>query len=117
MLFTAPSAWAVIARPGSGLVGDEWFSYNENDPIAHNPQALMQRRMAAEQIRPRQKMSSTFPKFGKVRSIAILVNFTDVQFTIPNAKEAFYAMLNESGYSDNKGTGSARDYFIASLTW
>ncbi len=114
MLFTAPSAWAVIARPGSGLVGDEWFSYNENDPIAHNPQALMQRRMAAEQIRPRQKMSSTFPKFGKVRSIAILVNFTDVQFTIPNAKEAFYAMLNESGYSDNKGTGSARDYFIAS---
>ena len=112
LLLAVMSAHAIVAKPGSGLVGDEWFSYNENDPIARDTAALRQRLRAAEQIRPRQMMSSTFPKMGKVRSLAILVNFTDVQFTTPNAKEAFHAMLNDPGYSENKGTGSARDYFI-----
>ena len=42
----------------------------------------------------------------------ILVNFSDVSFSIENPREEFYALLNEEGYSKNRGTGSARDYFL-----
>lgn len=58
-------------------------------------------------------VQATFPLQGKVRSIAILVNYTDVQFVTPNAKAAFTALLNEEGYAVNGGTGSAKDYFKA----
>lgn len=61
-----------------------------------------------------QATQATFPLRGKVRSIAILVNFSDVAFVTPNANAAFTALLNEEGYSVNGGTGCARDYFLAS---
>ena len=46
--------------------------------------------------------------------MVILVNFADVSFTSPTAKEDFTALLNEKNYSENKATGSARDFFSAS---
>lgn len=55
-----------------------------------------------------------FPLQKSPRSLVILVNFADVSFVTDNPKQAFSQMLNESGYSINGGTGSARDYFIAS---
>lgn len=61
-----------------------------------------------------QATQATFPLRGRVRSIAILVNFADVAFVTPNANAAFTALLNAEGYSVNGGTGSARDYFVAS---
>ena len=60
------------------------------------------------------QLSSTFPLKGSPRSVAILVNFKDKSFVVPNPKEAFTRLLNESGYAENNGVGSARDYFIAS---
>lgn len=55
---------------------------------------------------------ASFPTEGTIRSVVILVEFSDVQFIIPSPNEAFTRLLNEPGYSENGGTGSARDYFI-----
>ena len=52
-----------------------------------------------------------FPKTGSPKSIVILVNYKDVAFVTPNPQVAFTNLLNQSGYSTNGGTGSARDYF------
>lgn len=51
---------------------------------------------------------------GKMKGLAILVEYTDVKFqNHATANADFTAMLNEQGYSKNGATGSARDYFAA----
>lgn len=48
---------------------------------------------------------------GKKRFIVLLVEFSDLHFTVPNAQSAFNSMMNEHGYSANNGTGSVYDYY------
>lgn len=55
-----------------------------------------------------------FPKTGSPKSLVILVNFKDKSFVVNDPKTSFTNLLNQVGYSDNEGTGSARDYFISS---
>lgn len=43
--------------------------------------------------------------------LVILVQFDDVKFSTGNNQAAFYNLMNKQGYSDNGGTGSARDYY------
>lgn len=62
----------------------------------------------------RNDKKNSFPRTGSPKSIVILVNFLNIQFVTPSPQEAFNKMLNEEGYSENGGTGSARDYFITS---
>lgn len=57
-------------------------------------------------------LSSGFPTKGKMRSLVILVNFKDVKMQSATANRDFWRMLNEEGYSELGGTGSARDYYI-----
>ncbi|MFI3306076.1 MAG: M6 family metalloprotease domain-containing protein [Rikenellaceae bacterium] len=47
---------------------------------------------------------------GDIRGIVILVESTDEAFTYTNAE--FHSMLNDENYSNNGGTGSARDFYI-----
>lgn len=54
-----------------------------------------------------------FPKTGSPKSLVIMVNFSDRSFVISNPQDAFSRLLNQQNYSDNGGTGSAKDYFIA----
>jgi len=54
------------------------------------------------------------PMIGSVKSLVILVNFKDLSFVTTTPQPAFYNLLNQEGYSTNGGTGSARDYFMAS---
>ncbi|MCC8071113.1 MAG: M6 family metalloprotease domain-containing protein [Bacteroidales bacterium] len=56
--------------------------------------------------------SASFPTLGEVRTLVLLVNFSDVEFSMEDPHDYFSRMLNEEGFSDNGGTGSARDYFI-----
>lgn len=58
-------------------------------------------------------VSTGFPRTGSPKSLVIMVNFSDRSFVIPNAKDAFTRLLNQEDYSDNGGTGSAKDYFEA----
>lgn len=41
----------------------------------------------------------------------ILVEFTDVKFTLDQISDRFTRLLNETGYSDNGATGSAAQYY------
>lgn len=56
---------------------------------------------------------SSYPLSGNPNSLVILVNFSDNAFTVSNPQQAFTNLLNAHNYSDNNGTGSARDYFMA----
>lgn len=59
-------------------------------------------------------VSNQFPVTGSPRSLVILVNFSDKSFVTASPKTAFTNLLNQTGYTTNGGTGSARDYFIES---
>ncbi len=48
------------------------------------------------------------------RNLVILVEPSDVSFTIENPVEKFHNLLNEEDYNYNGATGSVRDYFIES---
>lgn len=54
---------------------------------------------------------NTFPSMGVQKSIVVLVEFTDKTFTIPSPNDYFNRMLNQQNFSDDRATGSARDYF------
>ena len=52
---------------------------------------------------------------GSVKSLVLLVEFSDVKFASSYARQNFNNMLNQSGYSVNGATGSAADYFKDNL--
>ena len=56
----------------------------------------------------------TYPLNGSPKALVILVNFSDKTFVTPAPQTAFQNLLTQSGYSTNGGTGSAKDYFMAS---
>ncbi len=58
-------------------------------------------------------MKRAFPVTGSGKSLIILVNFKDKSFVVPSSQTAFTNLLNQPGYSENNGTGSAKDYFMA----
>jgi M6 family metalloprotease-like protein len=62
------------------------------------------------------RFTSSFPTTGDVRGLMILVNYADVKFKDDSNYETtmvdyFTNMLNEPGFSEKRGTGSAKDYF------
>ena len=106
------------------LVGDEFHSYYtllDGTPVRRTadnrfvPDAsVKEMSVAARQIRKaaqQAQISGSYPLTGSPKSLVILVNFTDLKFQYK--LEDYQKMLNESGYSENSGVGSARDYFIA----
>ena len=131
------SAWAVVATPevitltqadGSTvslkLVGDEYHSYYtllDGTPVRLNKKGMWVEDASvakptassrkARRIAQQKQFSASFPLAGSPHSIVIMVNFKDLKFK--HSQTEFEAMLNESGYSQNGGVGSARDYFIA----
>jgi len=67
-----------------------------------------------KQLMSQSKPQKAFPAHGSQKSLVILVNFTDRPFAGATPKIAFDNLLNQENYSSNGGTGSARDYFLAS---
>ncbi len=60
------------------------------------------------------KPRKAYPLIGSPKALVILVNFTDKSFVVPTPLTAFQNLVTQSGYSANGGTGSAKDYFMAS---
>lgn len=52
---------------------------------------------------------------SSVKALIIPVEFKDRSFSVSAPKEHFHNMLNSPGYSENGGTGSAKDYFEANM--
>lgn len=106
------------------LVGDEFHSYYttlDGTPLRLNEQGMWVEDASvavptpevrkARRIAQQKQFSATFPLSGSPHSIVILVNFSDLKFQY--SREHFERMLNVSGYNENGGVGSARDYFTA----
>ena len=73
----------------------------------------------ASMVRPVLRTNNGVKKaigMGQNKFLVILVEYADLQFTVENPREAFYAMLNERGYSQNGGTGSVYDYYYDNST-
>lgn len=50
--------------------------------------------------------------FDKKHFLVILVEFSDLSFTVEDPQKAFTDLLNGAGYRENGATGSARDYYM-----
>jgi len=76
---------------------------------------ISQQRRAARLLKSPAILTSepqkSYPLKGTPKSLVILVNFKDLNFVTPSPKTAYTNLLNQSGYSTNGGTGSAKDYF------
>lgn len=56
---------------------------------------------------------SKFPTVGDVKGLCILLQYSDIEFSIENPVEVYDKLLNEEGYSLYGSRGSAKDYFKA----
>ena len=74
-------------------------------------QAASIRRSAKLQLRKQRHNAPAGIAIGQKKFLVILVQFQNVSFKSQNNLQAFKDMLNKPGYSDNDGTGSARDYY------
>ena len=57
-------------------------------------------------------VKSSFPAFGDLKCLVILIDFPDQQFSKDGTREMFEARMNQENYSLFKHTGSVKDYFI-----
>lgn len=81
-----------------------------NSEAAIRPSAAaLSRRAQAEQLYAEARQSAL--GMGTKKFLVILVEFSDLSFTVNSPKTAFSNMLNQSGYSANGGTGSAKDFY------
>jgi M6 family metalloprotease-like protein len=55
-----------------------------------------------------------YPLVGAPKALVILANFKDKAFSVASPQTSFQNLVTQDGYSANGGTGSARDYFMAS---
>ncbi|MCM1504109.1 MAG: M6 family metalloprotease domain-containing protein [Muribaculum sp.] len=55
---------------------------------------------------------ASFPSTGEQKGLVILVQYSDLSFSTENPHSYFSRMVNEEGFSDYGGTGSARDYYL-----
>ncbi|MEG0517852.1 MAG: M6 family metalloprotease domain-containing protein [Bacteroidales bacterium] len=137
--FLQPNGTTVPIR----IYGDEFFSYKKDmagrivevgpDGFLHDtgvtsvPQMILEqaRKQNRERIRGNRAMvkagSSTpfmdlLPAYPSVIKVPVLlVEFSDVKFSVSNPVSTFRAQLNQSGYLTGGATGSAADYFGANF--
>lgn len=68
--------------------------------------------LKAQAMRARNNFRLSPINSGEKHFLVILVEFSDLSFTVKTPKTAFGNMLNQQGYSGNGGTGSVRDYYV-----
>ncbi|MBO7604201.1 MAG: M6 family metalloprotease domain-containing protein [Bacteroidales bacterium] len=73
------------------------------EAAAANNAALLAKRLSNGPLMAKVAKTYHFP--------VILVQFSDVKFSVNNPKTAFSNLLNQEGYSENGATGSVHDYY------
>lgn len=137
--FVQPDGTIVPIR----ICGDEFFSYKKDmagrivelgpDGFLHYtgatsvPQMILEqtRKQNMERIRGNQAMVKSgyeipfidiLPAYPSVvKTPVLLVEFSDVKFSISNPVSTFRSQLNQTGYLAGGATGSAAEYFGANL--
>ncbi|MBQ9185350.1 MAG: M6 family metalloprotease domain-containing protein [Bacteroidales bacterium] len=95
------------------VLGEDGFWHPAPDQIAAKRPSEESKRMrrAAREMALSTRSSISI---GEKPFLVVLVEFSDLSFTIANPNDAFYNLLNQEGYSANGGTGSSRDFYIQS---
>lgn len=132
----ANPAWFRYVQPDGTVLrlqrhGDEWGHWTVNDkgqvmrqeadgyyrvvdgmtPSTASRLARI-RRSAKQQMAEAAGRSRVPIALGQKHFLLVLVEFSDVSFTIEAPQKAIGDMLNQSGYSQNGAIGSARDYYF-----
>ncbi len=93
------------------------------DPAAMMREVKMRKNVSSRKVRRNSAVAkavsqgpglfpgTVFPSMGDQKAIVVLVQYKDVKFKLGDPKDYFTRMLNERGFSDYGGTGSAVDYF------
>lgn len=102
------SNWVTRESDGAVVVRDSRGYYREPEG-----QILTRASVSAPYTRGGVK-SGTVPSFaiGEHKFLVILVEFSDLKFSVEDIANAYDSQLNSAGYSNNGAVGSARDYFI-----
>ena len=79
--------------------------------LSFEKQNLIRRAQRAAAVTSSTTFQRNYPVVGTPKSLVILVNFSDKSFVTSTPSTSFTNLLNQSGYSTNGGTGSAKDYF------
>lgn len=123
--YTQPDG-TVIMLQNHGDEFDNWVTWNGREvelgadgywhPVTNAPARRMARRAAAASRREeaallRARARAERIGMGEKRFPVLLIGFSDLAFTTSDAVAAYTRMLNDKGYSENGGTGSAKDYF------
>lgn len=98
----------VVAKIQKGLKS---FAPSNLKPVAKEQSAPMIAR-AVGGMNPPGGISDGNTK-GEVKSLIILVEFSDIPFTVASPQQAFTQLLTQKGYAVNGATGSASDYYTA----
>ena len=53
-----------------------------------------------------------YPSTGEPKALVLIVQYSDLEFTVDDPADYFTRMLTEEGFSDYGGTGSAYDFFV-----
>ena len=70
--------------------------------------SIQKRRNAQEMVSAARESSI---RDGEKHFLVVLIEFSDLAFTVENANSSFANLLNQEGYSANGGTGSVKDYY------
>jgi M6 family metalloprotease-like protein len=103
--------WTTNAAGKVVKMGTDGF-YREvsEETVAQARRNAVARRSAAQQTRVARSAGAVR---GQRHFLVVLVEFSDLPYTTcEDPHTSFDALLNEKGYSENGGTGSARDYFF-----
>jgi len=103
----------VIARDASSSSTQDIQFLKSIDNSSINLTQRIQTVQKKFQKAPVPPIKKAFPLNNSPRSLVILINFSDKSFVVPSAQTAYTDLLNQSGYTTNGGTGSARDYFMS----
>lgn len=85
------------------------FTASVSGNTVRPPQAAI---AAAKAKRSTARIGNSDLAKGKHKFLVMLVEFSDLEFTVDNPKDAFHDLLNKKGYSENGGTGSSYDYYF-----
>ena len=129
-----PGFFRYVQPDGTSILiqrfGDEWGHWTTDDkgrvvekdddgfyrPVEGMTPTKATQKAAARRkdvLRVRASSSSRVPvALGQKHFLLILVEFADLEFTVPSSHEAFNRMMNQPGYSEQGATGSARDYYF-----
>ncbi len=111
-----PTQFVATEEAKAGSAARDFLAKNPTSALIERSQSM---RAAAATFKsparvPDNMLTSSFPSTGEQPVLVVLVEYKDVKFEVQNPEDYYHRMLNEQGFSDDNGTGSARDYFIDS---